>query len=183
MNHSQFKSFQNYKMPKMTKDDEFDKIEEDKLRNRNRDKQSNAVLAMKGEYCKLSDVIDSKLGLMFFSDDNMRRLQRMIKKEVYEKTKKQFRLDEDQDESDLLIVMRKIFMEYAIHDTTRIVHQVKILNVMVINYIIPDIVTQLKQYYSYIKEINQPIKPMFRPMNVNNAGRRSLPALSTSFGF
>ena len=43
-------------------------------------------------------------------------------------------------------------------------------------------ITEIKQTYGYIKEINEPIKPIPRPMNVNNAGRKTLPSITTTYG-
>jgi hypothetical protein len=151
--------------------------------NRLATKNNNAVLAMrhittKGIDC--DDVYD-EISKIYFSDENTNRIQKMIKQQVFEKSKGKFRLEEDQDENALLITMRAIFLENARFLPNKIIHQVKELNKKTLDYLIPNIMTEIKQLYSYIKEINEPIKTIPRPMNVNNAGRRTLPALTSTW--
>jgi hypothetical protein len=116
---------------------------------------------------------------IFFSDENMKRIQRQIKSEIYKRTNGQYSLDEDQDESDLTIAMRAIYLDKAKNLPGQTIRQVKILNQQTIDYIVPDMITNIKQYFGYIKDINQPLQPMMRPMNVNNAGRQLLPSITT----
>jgi len=132
--------------------------------------------ALQGIQCQ------SELSKLFFSDENMRRLQKMIKNEVYIRTNGQFRLDVDQDQLKLLIAMRAVYMENARFLPEQIVRQVKRLNMKVINEIIPGMLTELRQEHGYLKEINKPLDPIARPVNVNNAGRRMLPPLSSVWG-
>ena len=122
---------------------------------------------------------NSDVSLLFFSDNNVRRIQSQIKGEVYRLSNGIFKLEVDQDESDLLLAMRYIFIEFGQNLPTHIVRQVKLLNKHLIEYIIPDIMTNIKQHYAYLKEISSPIKPMEQPLNVNSKGRRSLPSITT----
>lgn len=124
---------------------------------------------------------EDDLSKLFFSQENMKRLQKKIKDTIYEQTKHEYRLLEDQDESDLLVAMRAIYMEHGKYRSDRIVHQVKMLNQLLIHAIVPEMITNIKQEYAYLKEINEPIKPIPRPMNVSNAGRRSLPSMTTTW--
>ena len=118
---------------------------------------------------------------MFFSQENIQRIQKLIKKSIQEKTNGEYRLDVDQDETGLLIAMRAVFFSDsgAKFLPCKIVHQVKQLNIQVINYILPDMISEMKQEYSYLQEINKPLEPIMRPMNVGNAGRRSLGSVMT----
>lgn len=123
----------------------------------------------------------SELSKLFFSDENIRRIQKMIKMTVYNKSKGQFRLDADQDMQAVMIVMRAVYMEYGRFLPNHYVRQIKQLNQKVIDEIIPGILTEIRQEYGYLKEINKPISPIPRPINVNNAGRRALPSIATVF--
>jgi len=125
---------------------------------------------------------NSELSKIYFSDKNIKRIQRAIKKAVFKKTNGKYKLDIDQEERDLLIVMRAIYLEFGRFLPNENVRQVKRLNNKVIDNIIPGMITEIKQYYGYLDDINQPIKPMLRPMNVNNAGRKTLPSSTTTFG-
>ncbi|ARF09870.1 hypothetical protein Indivirus_4_42 [Indivirus ILV1] len=124
---------------------------------------------------------NSDLSKLFFSDDNMKRLQRNIKKEVYKRTNGKFTLDIDQDQSDLFIVMRAVYMENARFLENGIIRQVKRLNEKVINEVVPGILVNIKQYHGYLKEINKPLDPIPLPLNTNNAGRKTLQSITTTF--
>lgn len=122
---------------------------------------------------------NTPVSLLYFSDDNMSRIQKQIKREIFRLSNGTFKMEVEQDEQDLLIAMRYIFVEYAKNLPTHIVKQVKILNRQLLDYIIPDIMTNIKQHYNYLKEISQPIRPLDQPLNVNNKGRRTLPSVTT----
>lgn len=124
---------------------------------------------------------NSELSKLFFSDENMRRLQRMIKSEIFEKTNGEFKLEVDQEQSQLWVVMRGVYMEYARFKPGEIVRQVKRLNRQVITELVPGMITSIRQGYGYQKEINSPIRPMPLPINVSNRGRKTLPSLTTTF--
>lgn len=117
--------------------------------------------------------------VVFFSDENLHRIQKKIKEEVFKRSNGQYQLDEDQDESDLTIVMRAIYLDKCKNLPGETVRQVKLLNHQTVEYIVPDLISNIKQYFGYIKDINQPLKPMLRPMSVSNAGRKLLPSIST----
>lgn len=124
---------------------------------------------------------NSDLSKLFFSDDNMKRIQRNIKKEVFKRTKGQFRLDTDQDPTDLFITMRAIYMEHARFLPNNTVRQIKRLNEKIIDEVVPGILVNIRQYHGYLKEINKPLDMIPLPLNVNSKGRKSLPGLSTIF--
>ena len=125
---------------------------------------------------------NSDLSKLYFSDTNMKRLQRMIKKEIFKRTGGQFKLDIDQEQRDLFIVMRAVYFEHSRFLPGQIVRQVKRLNQKVLDEIVPGMITEIRQYYGYLKEINKPITPIPRPINVNNRGRRTLPSITTTWG-
>jgi len=126
---------------------------------------------------------ESELSKLFFSDRNIKRLQKMIKQDVFKRTNGEFRLDVDQELRDLFIAMRAVYLEYGRFKPKFIVRQAKWLNQKVLEEIVPGIVTEIRQYYGYLKEINGPLKPIIRPLNVNNAGRLTLPSFTTTFGY
>ena len=126
---------------------------------------------------------NSDLSKLFFSDKNMKRLHRKIRKEIFKRTHGEFQLDVDQEQQDLFIVMRAIYYEYGRFLPGQIVRQVKRLNSKVIDEIVPGMITEIRQYYGYLKEINKPLTPISRPLNVNNRGRKTLPSVSTTWGY
>ncbi len=121
------------------------------------------------------------LGELFFSAENINRLQQMIKYEVYVRTNGKYKLEVDQNESDLLVVMRAVYISDAMNQPYRLVHQVKILNHRTIERIVPDMVSMIKQDEEYVKQLDRPLDPIPLPVNVNNAGRLALPSVTTTF--
>lgn len=149
-------------------------------------KKNNVKLAMKGTTYGLSgnpDGVSDGMTLLFYSPDNIKRIQKMIKEEVTKRTFGKFKLMADQREEDVLVVMRGVYLGNTKFLPNQIVRQVKLLNKLVIDFVVPDIITNIKQAYSYIEDINKPLEPIMRPLNVNNAGRKLLPSLTTVWNF
>jgi hypothetical protein len=119
------------------------------------------------------------LGEIFFSPDNIKRLQNKIKKSIFIESKGKYKLQVDQNESDLLVVMRAVYIQDSYNSPYRIIHQVKELNEKVINRILPDMISNIKQNEEYLNIIDKPIDPIPLPVNVSRAGRLSLPSVTT----
>ena len=123
----------------------------------------------------------SPLGELYFSEENINRLQEMIKYEVYERTKGKYLLQVNQNETDLLIVMRDVYLTDAVHSPYKIIHQVKVLNKKTIEKIVPDMISMIKQDEEYVKQLDRPIIPIPLPVNVNRKGRLQLPSTTNIF--
>jgi len=121
------------------------------------------------------------LGELYFSRENMKRIQEKIKKEVFIRTNGKYVLDVDQKESDLLVVMRATFISNADNNPYRLVHQVKLLNHRTVERIVPDMISMIKQDQQYLKDISKPINPITLPVNVSKRGLRALPSATTTF--
>lgn len=171
---------------------EFQLYQENRWTSKHKDKKSkiyptdeeNRVTATKGIFngagglvgdCEDADPVTE----LFFSNENIKRLQKKIKQEVFVRTNGDYRLDVDQDEADLLVSMRAVLFDIygGRFLPFKITHQVKELNRKVLNYIVPDMISNMKQEYGYIKEINKPLEPMIRPMNMSSI--KSLPSITT----
>jgi hypothetical protein len=138
----------------------------------------NASMAIRGMQYELTPLSE-----LYFSHENIKRIQKRIKKEIRKQSKGQYKLEVDQDESDLILAMRAVFADNAKHLPNHIVRQVKELNEHTIDYIVPDMLTNLKQHSLYLKRLDQPIQTMDRPLNVNNGGRKTLPSYTSVWGF
>ena len=84
--------------------------------------QNIASTALKGM------VEQNPVNKLFFSSENMQRIQKKIKISVYEKSNGKFKLEEDQDESDLIIVMRSVYFDHCKNLPDNPIRQVKKLN-------------------------------------------------------
>ena len=142
------------------------------LQEHKKNYKNMATTALKGTQCQ------SELSKLFFSDRNMKRIQKALKKEVFIRTNGQFKVEIDQEQRDLFIAMKAVYLEHGRFLPGQIVRQVKRLNKKVIDETVPGMITSIKQYYGYLKEINKPLTPIPRPMNANNAGRLTLPSIT-----
>lgn len=122
---------------------------------------------------------DNEVSRLFFSGENIKRIQKKIKVEVYERSQGKFKLVEDQDESDLIVVMRAVYFDNCRNLEHNPIRQVKQLNDKVVEYIVPDMLTNIRQYYGYIRDISSPITPPMRPIGTTSAGRRLIPSYTT----
>lgn len=120
-----------------------------------------------------SPLILEKTYSAFFSQKNIDVLQVSIKNELFSRTNKRFVLEEDQDENSLKIVMKYIFTEHGNVDS------VEKLNSKLIEYVMPDILSGVKQYIGYVDKINSPLDPINRPLNANKKGRNQLRSVTT----
>lgn len=145
------------------------------LQDHHRDYHSTVDTALKGLQAP------SELSRLFFSEENIKRIQKKIKRAVLDRTNGKYRLDTDQDVDDIIVCMRSVYIEFGKYQPEQIVRQVKRLNDKVVDETVPSIITNIKQYYGYLADITNPIKPLDRPINVNNAGRRTLPSVTTRF--
>lgn len=123
----------------------------------------------------------SEVMKVYFSDDNVGRIQKKIKQEVYNRTKGKYRLKEDQDTLHLNVAMRTVFKHNGRNLLNHIIRQVKLLNKQTIEYIVPDMIVNIEQYYGLQKEISNPINPIDLPINVSVRGRKILK--STAFNW
>jgi len=127
-------------------------------------------------------VCPSKVAYEFFSVTNIKRIQRNIRREIYNRSYKKFRLLEDQNVLDLLQAMIVVYDQYGKDLPFEVVRQVKVLNNQLVQYVAPDIMTMLKQHYGYLDDIKNPINPLPEPLNVNHAGRTQLPSIAQLYG-
>lgn len=142
--------------------------------------------AMRGITYGLNDTKyanNDNVTLLFFSKENIDRIQKLLRKEILKRSYGKFKLTGDQREEDVLVAMRAVYLGNAKFLNYQPVRQVKLLNKLVVDFVAPGMLTNIKQAYSYIDEINKPIQPMTRPLNVNNAGRKLLPSLTSVWNF
>lgn len=130
-------------------------------------------------YYTVKDIQLEKVGLKFFTKENLRLIQKQIKEMIYKKTNGRVIMECDQDDSDILIAMRNIYVTEGRYLPDNIDFQVKRLNMRLLNKIVPDMITQIKQSWGYQKLINEPIKPIDRPISDSARGRKLLPSITS----
>lgn len=116
---------------------------------------------------------DNELAHLFFSRDNIDALQQGIRYMVHKKSCGQYTIG-NQSETELAIVMRSVYLQYAEHRPYGVVEQVRELNGLVINYCVPKILEEVRIYLHYKKDISQLPIPMDRGEFISAKGTKVL---------
>ena len=92
---------------------------------------------------------------------------------VYEKTNKKYLIDRQSD-TELLIVMRSIFLQNSKNLDYDLKQQILQLNNLVLNYSVDNVISAILAHVGYLNDIDKPYTLMEHPQNVNSAGTKTL---------
>lgn len=112
---------------------------------------------------------DNVLADNLFSKQNLQIIQNAIRAKVYEKTKQ---VISEQDETQVILTVRWAYFTYAKHLPTCISNQIKDLNERVVAYLVPLIITEIRQYNIYIQDAYTTLKPQEYPEQTTSHGQR-----------
>lgn len=127
---------------------------------------------------------ETPLTFLFFSRTNIENIQDLIKMVIHKNTGY---IVDNQSLNELMIVMRSIFLQYAAHpklfdvkmsDTElkelriKYTNEVARLNDIVINAIVPNVVSQMQQYIDYLRDASTQPYQSTTPQNSSVAGQR-----------
>lgn len=118
-------------------------------------------------------VVPTDLSCTFFSPQNIDALQQGIRYRVYVETNGQHIIGRQSDQ-ELKIVMRSIFYQHAKHQRTDIIGQVRELNTKVLEWVIPEVLSNLKQYETYRRDASSLPLPMERAPLMTTKGTKTL---------
>jgi len=114
----------------------------------------------------------TKLSTMFFSENNINLLQKLIKYNVKTKTNK---IISEQSNEELFIIMKSIFLNESnlgVKTDSCIKKELRKLDLLVTNECTKKIVTQIKQHIIYLDNINNLAVPMERAESTNIKGTK-----------
>jgi hypothetical protein len=118
------------------------------------------------------NVMANPLNQTFFSPANVQIVQNKLRREVYDRSKGEFLID-DQSVDELLIVMRAMYLQYGKNQPDRIREQIMELNQIVTDWCIPKILSECSMHKTYLHDIqNLPI-PMEQPVHISQKGTKS----------
>lgn len=107
--------------------------------------------------------INTPLSIHFFSADNILYLQRAIQEGVFKKSNQQFEVS-FQDEDQLKIIMRSIFLQYSKNQKGNIEQQTNQLNQLVLSYSVSQVYSEAISYKKYLYDVSTMYKPIARPV-------------------
>lgn len=113
----------------------------------------------------------SKIHNLYFSKENIDHIQSMIRKEVYLRSNKKHIVSRQSD-NELKIIMRSIFLQNAKHNCDNLTKQIKELNILVLEYCIPNILSNIELYLGYKKHTSFLPVPLPPPKNMSVVGLR-----------
>ena len=121
------------------------------------------------------------LSKLYFSLENREEVQTRIRYEIWKISRRRYIID-NQNEIELGIMMRSVFLQHSKNLNCNFKQQIKELNDIVVEAVVPGILTRIKQYIIYIRDKSQPLQPLERPKNTNTTGTKSL-RLDRTLGF
>lgn len=130
----------------------------------------NDTFAQEALFGQLASTPLSKL---FFSEENINALQEGIRYRVYKETDGQYIIGRQSDQ-ELKVVMRSIYYQNALHQDSNIVGQVRALNAKVLEWAVPEVLSNLKQYEVYRRDASTLPMPLDRSPIISSKGSKSL---------
>lgn len=129
-----------------------------------------------------SQIERNTLNQLYFSKENINRVQHQIKRSVYERSGGKYVIG-PQDETELFIIMRSIYFSKGRNLNCDFANQIAELNNYVVNECTPKIISQVEQYYGYIRDASQlyMYNPIERPLNMSSAGTKELRSVTSIF--
>ena len=118
-------------------------------------------------------VAKNPLNTAFFSRDNQQIIQNALRYQVYRQSNRQYLIG-PQSTTQIVIVMRSIYLQHGKNAPTGIKEQVQQLNDLVVETLVPKIISNVRQYLTYTKNLDQAPQFMDHPKNVSNAGDKTL---------
>jgi|UniRef100_A0A6C0LBC3 hypothetical protein len=110
---------------------------------------------------------------VFFSDNNVNLLQLGIRNKVLNVSNGKYNIGKQSD-IDLKIIMRSIYFQHGKNTTNNVRGQVLDLNTRVIDWCVPEILSNIQQSDKYIMDISTLPIPMDLPNLTTQKGLRTL---------
>ena len=108
------------------------------------------------------NIITSDLSVAYFSKENIRIIQNGLRVGVYNLSKGSYIIS-PQNEDNLKVIMRSIFLQNSANLPNNIKEQLNELNSIVLDYCIPKVYGEAKGYLTYLHDVSNLAIPMERP--------------------
>jgi hypothetical protein len=115
----------------------------------------------------------TEVSKLFFSLNNIDLLQQGIRNKILNVTNGKINISRQSDD-ELKIIMRSIYFQYGQNRNENIKEQVLDLNTRVIEWSVPQIISNFKQSQQYIKDISTLPEPLERSILPSKKGTKTL---------
>lgn len=106
------------------------------------------------------------LEALYFSQENIDIVKRMVVLQVFKRSNQQFHIDPPSNPS-IIHYMRYIFNIYSQNQRFNITQQIRQLNQMVCDLVVPKVIIQSQQYIGYLKDKFEKRELLDLPVNAN----------------
>lgn len=110
---------------------------------------------------------------LFFSSNNINILHEGIRYKIYQLTNGKHKIGRQSDE-DLKIIMRSIYLQYSKNLPNNIIDQVKELNILVLDWCVKEILSNITQYDQYVIDASTLPIPLARSPIMTTKGSKIL---------
>ena len=114
----------------------------------------------------------SDLSNLFFGQQNIDRLQWLLQRNIYVNSLGKYTIDR-QDDSELLIIMRSVYLEYSLNNKFDYQKQIDALNEKVLEYAVPQVLSAVNLYAQYRNDSSKPLRTLDRPQYESMSGTKS----------
>ena len=115
----------------------------------------------------------TEVSKVFFSIDNIDLLQRGIRNKILNDTDGQINISRQSDD-ELKIIMRSMYFQYGKNSKYNIKEQILELNTRVLEWSVPEIISNVKQSQKYLQDISTMPVPLERSTLPSKKGTRTL---------
>ena len=115
----------------------------------------------------------TEVSKVFFSIDNIDLLQRGIRNKILNDTDGQINISRQSDD-ELKIIMRSMYFQYGKNSLNNIKEQILDLNTRVIEWSVPEIISNVKQSQKYLQDISTMPVPLERSTLPSKKGTQTL---------
>ena len=115
----------------------------------------------------------TQLSCVFFSKMNVKNVQNQIRYQVWKRSGQKYVIA-PQSETDLIIILRSIYLQYSKNLPDHVKEQVSSLNQKAIEFSVSNILTEVQQHLGYEQDITTLPIPLEHAANLSNAGTKVL---------
>jgi hypothetical protein len=110
---------------------------------------------------------------LYFSEKNIEALQQGIRYRVYVETSGKYVIGRQSDQ-ELKVVMRSMYFQYGVNTAGNTVGQVRVLNGKVLDWVVPEVMSNILQYATYRRDASTLPMPIDRAPLVSSKGTKVL---------
>ena len=112
------------------------------------------------------------LSSAFFSPQNIQNVQNLLQQEILRRSGGNYRIG-NQNDIHIMTVMRAIYVINSRNLSFNVPRQVQELNILVINEMVPNVLSNIQQYLGYIRDASQMYTPMPPPVDASIKNTRT----------